>query len=273
MRLRPTFRPSLPVDLTTRVSDLPSGSAFQSTCDRRHLSIFRPAFRLTSGLRLRPVFRLSLPVHVRLSPSANVPALPPNLTSDSHRTLRSPGAALWFIRDRRRECPSGPACDHNIRLSSFAVSLWRLSCCPAACAADQPSSLPADPTFDSPIAVSLRRCFPANLRLAPPTNLPAQPVDPTSDSSTAVFSGGAFQLLFDLRLGSTFQLAFYFIFDFRLRLLVRRRLRIQRPTYCVSSVEKNLRSALPVHASANLRISVHFPVFCPVRCAPAEQLN
>jgi len=87
---------------STHVSDLPSSSAFQSTCNRRHLSIFRPAFRPTSSLRLWPIFRLSFPVHVRLSPSANVPALPSNLTSDSHRLLRSPGAALWFTRDRRR---------------------------------------------------------------------------------------------------------------------------------------------------------------------------
>jgi len=100
--------PAFRVDLATFVSDLPSSSAFQSTCDRLHLSIFRPAFRPTSSLRLRPIFRLSLPAHVRLAPSANVPALPPNLTSDSHRILCSPGAALWFIRDRRRLCTFRP---------------------------------------------------------------------------------------------------------------------------------------------------------------------
>jgi len=169
LRLQPTFQPSLPVDLATFVSDLPSGSAFQSTCDRRHLSIFRPAFRLTSSLRLRPIFRLSLPVRVRLAPSANVPAPPPNLTSDSHRTLCSPGAALWFIRDRRRLCtfrpclraqhptlivrcipmaafllPCGlrrrstiqPACGSNLRLLVCCVPSALLSGYPAACAAD-----------------------------------------------------------------------------------------------------------------------------------------
>jgi len=93
---QPSSQPS------TRVSSRLSGSAFQPTCDRRHMPIFRPALRLTSSLRLRPIFRLSFPVHVQLSPSANVPALPSNLTSDSHRLLRSPGAALWFICDRRR---------------------------------------------------------------------------------------------------------------------------------------------------------------------------
>jgi len=102
LRLQPIFRPSFPVDLVTFVSDRPSSSAFQSTRDRRHLSIFRPAFRFTSSLRLRPIFRLSFPACVQLAPSANVPALPPNLTSDSHRLLCSPGAALRFICDRRR---------------------------------------------------------------------------------------------------------------------------------------------------------------------------
>jgi len=86
---------------STCVSDQPSGSAFQPTCDRRHMSIFRPAFQLTSSLRLWPIFRLSFPAHVQLAPSANVPALPSNLTSDSHRLLCSPGAALWLICDRR----------------------------------------------------------------------------------------------------------------------------------------------------------------------------
>jgi len=97
---------NLPAQLSNRFPacafNRSSNSAFQSTCDRRHLSIFRPAFGLTSSLRLRPIFRLSFPVHVRLAPSANVPALPSNLTSDSHRMLCSPGAALWLIRDRRR---------------------------------------------------------------------------------------------------------------------------------------------------------------------------
>jgi hypothetical protein len=66
------------------------------------MSIFRPAFQLTSGLRFWLIFRLSFPVHVQLAPSANVPTLPSNLTSDSHRLLCSPGAAFWFICDRRR---------------------------------------------------------------------------------------------------------------------------------------------------------------------------
>jgi len=128
---------------------------------------------------------------MRPSPLIYLPALPATTTSDSHRSLYPFGCL--------------PA---NLRL---APSINR-------------PTLPADPTFDSSDFVPLRRCFPAYLRLAPPINLPAQPVDPTSDSSTAVFSGGAFRLTFDLRLGSTFLLAFYFIFDFRLGLPVRHRL-------------------------------------------------
>jgi len=57
----------------------------------------------------------------------------------------------------------------------------------------------------SPVVVSLRRCPPANRRLASPTNLPALPGEPNSDSLAAAFSGCAFRLTFDLRLRSAFQ--------------------------------------------------------------------
>jgi hypothetical protein len=79
--------------------------------------------------------------------------------------------------------------------------------------------LPVDPTLNSSSVVPLRRCLPASLRLSPPINLPALPVDPTSDSSTIVFSVGAFRLTLDSRLRSTFQLAFPSSFDLRLRLI------------------------------------------------------
>jgi hypothetical protein len=43
-------------------------------------------------LQLAPstIFRLDLPANLRLSPSINLPALPSNLTSDSHRLLHPP---------------------------------------------------------------------------------------------------------------------------------------------------------------------------------------
>jgi hypothetical protein len=259
-----------------------------------------PAFQPTFDSRLRPTFRLRLPTNLRPSPHADLPACPPtNLqlapSANLPAQLSRPRPAFAFCQR------SGSAFKPNLRLSSAAAFAWRCplvymrpsplinrpalpatttsdshrslypsGCLPAYLRLAPPINLPtspADPTFDSSVAVPLRRCLPAYLRLAPPINLPAQPVDPTSDSSTAVFSGGAFRLTFNLRLGSTFRLAFYLIFDFRLRLLVRRHLRIQRPTYCVSSVEKNIRSLVPVHASANLGISVHFLGFCISICA------
>jgi hypothetical protein len=45
------------------------------------------AFRSTSSFRLRPIFRLNLPVNLRLASPVSLPALPSNLTSDSHRLL------------------------------------------------------------------------------------------------------------------------------------------------------------------------------------------
>src|SRR5450432_4160861 len=144
------------------------------------MPIFRPAIRLTSSLRLRPIFRLSFPVHVRLAPSANVPALPSNLTSDSHRLLCPPGAALWFICDRRRlstfrpclqtqpptlivRCiPTAtfllfcdlrrrstiqPACGSNLRLLDCCAPSALPSGLPATCAADRPSSPACGPNL------------------------------------------------------------------------------------------------------------------------------
>jgi len=226
-----------------------SGPAFQSTFDSRRRSTFR--LRLPIDLRPSPHVDLPacLPINLQLAPSANLPV----------QLSRSRPACAFCQR-------SGSAFKPNLRLSSAAVFAWRcppvnprpsplinLPALPASTTPDSHRSLypfgrlpaylrlappinlpalPADPTSDSSFAEPLRRCLPAYPRLAPPINLPAQPVDPTSDSSTAVLSGGAFRLILNLRLGSTFRLAFYLIFDFRLRLLVWRRLRIQRPTYC-----------------------------------------
>jgi len=216
-----------------------------------------PAFQSTFDSRLRLTFRLRPPIDLRPSPHADLPAyLPINLQLAPSANLP---AQLSRSRPACAFCQrSGSAFKPNLRLSSAAVFAWRcplvymrpsplinLPALPATTTSDSHRSLypfgclpanlrlappinlpasPADPTFNSSSAVPLRRCLPAYLRLAPPINLPAQPVDPTSDSSTAVFSGGAFRLTFNLRLGSTFRLAFYLIFDFRLRLLVRRRL-------------------------------------------------
>jgi hypothetical protein len=102
---------------------------------------------------------------MRPSPLIHLPALPANATSDSHRSLYPYGGFL----DALRLAPpiNHPAC-LRIRRSTT-----RLLC---------PFGAAFRPTCSS-------RCT---------INLPAQPVDPTSDSSTVVFSGGAFQLIFRL---------------------------------------------------------------------------
>jgi len=70
----------------TCVSDQPSGSAFASTCGSRRLPTLRPAFRLTSSLRLGPAFRPNLPVNLfdlRLLVNLPVPPSKPNLRISS----------------------------------------------------------------------------------------------------------------------------------------------------------------------------------------------
>jgi hypothetical protein len=137
------------------------------------MSIFRPTFRLTSSLRLRPIFRFSFPVHVQLAPSANVPALPPNLTSDSHRLLCPPCAALQFICDRRR-------------LSTFRPCLQTqpptliVRCIPSA-------------AFRFTFGLRRRPTVQPRLRIRPPTPRLLCPF------------GAAFRLPCDLRRRSTFQ--------------------------------------------------------------------
>jgi hypothetical protein len=164
------FQPSLPVDLRLASPIFPSSSAFQSTRGRRHLSIFRPAFRLTSSLRLRPIFRLNLSVHVQLAPSANVRALPSNLTSDSHRLLRSPGAALWFTCDRRRILTFRP-CLQSQPPNLIVRCILRLLKNPSStCAADRSSVRlriqPSTPRMLCPFGAAFRLAF--GLRLVPP---------------------------------------------------------------------------------------------------------
>jgi hypothetical protein len=211
----------------------PSGPAFQPTFDSRLRSTFR--LRLPIDLRPSPLVDLPacLPTDLQLTPSANLPAQPSRLCpayafcerfgSAFKPNLRLSSAAVFAWRclpvyPRPSPLIYHPALPANATSDSHR-SLYPFGCLPADLRLAPPinlPALPADPTSDSSFAVSLRRCLLAYLRLAPPINLSAQPVDPTSNSSTAVFSGGAFRLTFDLHLGSTFGLAFYLIFDFRL---------------------------------------------------------
>jgi len=161
----------------------------------------------TSSLRLPPIFRLSLPVRFQLAPSANVSALPSNLTSDSHRLLHPLGAALQLIFDRRRRSTflpcqrtqpptpivhcvpsalpssspsafaadqlSGLACGPSPQLLVCRIPSALPSGFPSAFAADQPSSPPCGSNLRLIDDCVLRRCVPANPRLASPINLPA----------------------------------------------------------------------------------------------------
>jgi hypothetical protein len=109
----------------------------------------------TIGLHLWPTLRLCLPVSLRLSPSANLPASP----------FRWPPTCV--------DCqPSGSAHEHNLRLSSIAVPsgiafrlILDLRLRPTL-------RLPCDPIFD--------------FRRRP--DLPALPLNPTTDSLLAAFT-------------------------------------------------------------------------------------
>jgi hypothetical protein len=176
-------------------------------------------------LRLPSIFRFSLPADHRLAPLVNVPALPSNLISDSHRLLYPLGAALQLISDRRRRSTFRPCLRTQHPTPIFhCVPSAVPSGSSSAFAADELPALPVDPTLNSSSVESLRRCLSAFLRLSPPIRLPALPVDPTSDSSTIVFSAGAFRVNFDLRLRSTFLPTLLSTVDFRLRSLFRPRL-------------------------------------------------
>jgi hypothetical protein len=106
------------------------------------------AFQSASGFRRLPTFQLRLPDGLRLSPIANLPALPTNPTSDSHRLVNSPASPScqsWtrvfdqpsgyrtikpstFVWER----PSGPAFEPNHRLaarSSVEVTVGLVCLC------------------------------------------------------------------------------------------------------------------------------------------------
>jgi len=158
-------------------------------------------------LRLPPIFRLSLPADHQLAPLVSLPALPSNLTSDSHRLLHPLGAALQLISDRRhrstfRPCqrtqpptplvscvpsalpsgspsafaadqPSCPACGPNPQLVLCRIPSALPSGIPSAFAAVQPSNPACGSNLRLIDDCVLRRCFSANPRLASPIDLQA----------------------------------------------------------------------------------------------------
>jgi len=97
-------------------------------------------------------FRPSL----RLASAANLPASPSDPTSDSHRLLKSSGAAFRLTCGFRRRSTIQPCL--RTQLPTF-IECRALRLC-----------LPANPRLASPI--SLPACLPINLRLASPINLP-----------------------------------------------------------------------------------------------------
>jgi len=110
---------------STCVSGQLSGPAFAPTRDLRRLPILGLAFRLTSSLRLRSVFQLNLPADFQLAPSFNLPVLPSNLTSDSHRPLNPFGAAFRPTCGLRRRssfqpCLTDQRSDTGCRISGSA---------------------------------------------------------------------------------------------------------------------------------------------------------
>jgi hypothetical protein len=95
------LRTQLPVDLLTCVSDRPSSSAFQSACDSRRLPIFRPAFQLTSSLRLP----INLPAQPSSSLSAFAPSCFPALPSEPNLRLSSAAAFSGCLPTDSRLAP------------------------------------------------------------------------------------------------------------------------------------------------------------------------
>ena len=153
---------------------------------------------------LWPFVRLRLPSGFQLAPSADPPALPSNLTSDSHRLLHplaspssqpsacassQPSGCAFQPASGSRLPPTFQLCLRTcLQLAPLACSGLRL------CADFQlaPSiDLPAHRSRLSPACAfdpALRLRLSACLQLAPPANLPALPSDPTSDSHRMSYS-------------------------------------------------------------------------------------
>jgi hypothetical protein len=126
--IEPLCQPS-----TCAVADSP----IEPLCQPSACASGRPsgcAFRPASDFRRVPTFQLRLPDGLRLAPTANLPALPTNPTSNSHRLLcplALPSGQSWtcvfdqpsgyraikpstFVWER----PSGPAFEPNHRLAA-----------------------------------------------------------------------------------------------------------------------------------------------------------
>ena len=164
LRRLPTFRRRLPTQPPTLIG-VRSNGPFQPIYGLRRRPIFRFALRSISGLRLRSIFRLDLPADLQLAPSFDLPALPLNLTSDSHRSLHR----------RLRLVPTS-----GLRLRSTL-----------GCAFGPASDRRRVPTF--------QLCLPDGLRLAPTANLPALPSKQLPTHANCCALGAAVRSTFDLR--------------------------------------------------------------------------
>lgn len=127
-------------------------------------------------MRLPSIFRLNLPADLfDLRLLVDLPALLPNLTSDSRRRR-----ICWRCPqiDRRPSplinLPALPA-DQPPTLIVCCIPSALPSGSSSTCVSVSPSSPACGASSASPAAESLRRCPPANRRLASPTNLPALP--------------------------------------------------------------------------------------------------
>ena len=233
----PVDLPAVPSSrLPARAFRQPSSSAFEPACSLRRLLFRAPpscrcpacAFHRPSGPPIAPVSGLRF-------------------------QLRSPAP----LSDPPAACaacfPSSPASRPNLRLSSnvlcLPVGLWSVSSLrlqPTLFA--QPSGL----IFDS----RLRLCPQARLSISLATRAACSTSSPPSDVPPAcafvLSSGSAFLLTFQLAPSSQplQPLAF----------------ELQLPTYCASSVERNIRSLAPVHASANRGNSVDI-IFRCITCS------
>jgi len=162
----------------TRVGDLPSGPPSSRPSTRVSGQPSSPALAPTCDLRRLPILPACLPTRLQLAPSIRLPVPPSKLTSDSHRPLDPFGAAFQPTCSLRR-LPTFQPCLTNpdVRLRLLHLRLCFPACLRLASSTCL-SAWPLNSTSDSAVARSLRRCRLANLRLAPPVNLPALPGGP-----------------------------------------------------------------------------------------------
>jgi hypothetical protein len=164
-----------------------------------------PAFRLIFNSRLRSAFQLRLLIDLRPSPLADLPALPANRAS-VFAFAQSSGSAFRFtfslrLRANHPVLPSEP----NLRLSPVVASIGRLRIDPRLA---PPIYFPAAlaSAFGFRLWSTLQLYSPLGFRLAPSAQLPALPLNPTSDSHRLLNSfGAAFRLTFGFRRRSAFR--------------------------------------------------------------------